>query len=152
VVSDKPYIYVASSWRNPRQPEIVAFIRSLGYEVYDFRNPEPGNTGFASYDVPSWNDPDPAVSRLALSEPVPCAAFELDFNALRRADALVMVNPCGRSAHLELGYACGRKPTIIMLEHGEKPELMYKLANCLVVDLEELEIALGTYVPLRVRA
>lgn len=33
-------IYVASSWRNPYQPEVVAALRKTGYEVYDFRNPK----------------------------------------------------------------------------------------------------------------
>lgn len=32
-------IYVASSWRNKYYPEIVAKLRMMGYEVYDFRNP-----------------------------------------------------------------------------------------------------------------
>lgn len=33
-------IYVASSWRNTHQPEVVAKLRELGHEVYDFREPE----------------------------------------------------------------------------------------------------------------
>lgn len=28
-------IYVASSWRNNRQPDVVKFLRNLGYDVYD---------------------------------------------------------------------------------------------------------------------
>ena len=31
-------IYVASSWRDPYQPEVVAALREAGHEVYDFRN------------------------------------------------------------------------------------------------------------------
>ena len=33
-------IYVASSWRNKYQPEVVAALRKAGHGVYDFRNPE----------------------------------------------------------------------------------------------------------------
>ena len=44
-------IYVASSWRNAQQPEIVEALRFEGYEVYDFRNPAPGNTGFAWSEI-----------------------------------------------------------------------------------------------------
>lgn len=40
-------IYLASSWRNAAQPGLVALLRSWGHEVYDFRNPAPGETGFA---------------------------------------------------------------------------------------------------------
>lgn len=32
-------IYVASSWHNQDQPQIVRFLRNLGHEVYDFRHP-----------------------------------------------------------------------------------------------------------------
>lgn len=39
-------IYVASSWRNNRQPDVVKFLRDLGHEVYDFKNPKPGDDGF----------------------------------------------------------------------------------------------------------
>jgi hypothetical protein len=42
-------LYVASSWRNARQPEVVARLREAGHEVYDFRNPAPGNTGFMKW-------------------------------------------------------------------------------------------------------
>lgn len=40
-------IYVASSWRNLLQPGIVVALRRCGHDVYDFRNPAPGNKGFA---------------------------------------------------------------------------------------------------------
>ncbi len=39
-------IYVASSWRNKRQPQVVEQLGKEGYEVYDFRHPAPGNDGF----------------------------------------------------------------------------------------------------------
>ena len=32
-------IYVASSWRNVFQQDVVAILRDLGHEVYDFKNP-----------------------------------------------------------------------------------------------------------------
>ena len=32
-------IYLASSWRNERQPQAVQILRDAGHEVYDFRNP-----------------------------------------------------------------------------------------------------------------
>ena len=39
-------IYVASSWRNKYQPEVVAALRKAGHEVYDFRNPKDGLLDF----------------------------------------------------------------------------------------------------------
>lgn len=38
-------VYVASSWRNQHQPQVVSFLREQGHEVYDFRHPA-GKTGF----------------------------------------------------------------------------------------------------------
>ncbi len=39
-------IYVASSWRNKYQPEVVAALRKAGHKVYDFRNPKDNPGGF----------------------------------------------------------------------------------------------------------
>ena len=41
-------IYVASSWRNQYYPAVVTRLREAGHEVYDFRNPPHGGTGFYS--------------------------------------------------------------------------------------------------------
>jgi nucleoside 2-deoxyribosyltransferase len=50
-------------------------------------------------------------------------------DALEDCDACVLVMPCGRSAHLEAGFAIGAgKPTAILISEGE-PELMYKMAR-----------------------
>ncbi len=32
-------IYLASSWRNDLQPEVLLALRDAGHAVYDFRNP-----------------------------------------------------------------------------------------------------------------
>src|SRR3546814_14380880 len=40
-------IYLASSWRNERQPAMVGLLRGWVHEVYDFRNPPHGEGGFA---------------------------------------------------------------------------------------------------------
>ena len=38
-------IYLASSWRNERQPELVRTLRQAGHEVYDFRARLTASTG-----------------------------------------------------------------------------------------------------------
>ena len=48
----KRKIYLASSWRNQQQPEVLSALRDEGYEVYDFRNPAEGQDGF------SWEELD----------------------------------------------------------------------------------------------
>jgi nucleoside 2-deoxyribosyltransferase len=123
-------IYVASSWRNDRQPKVVEILRMQGHEVYDFKNPAPGNHGFHWSEIdPNWQQWTPAQFQEALGHHVATAGFKLDMDALEACDACVLVMPSGRSAHLEAGYAIGAgKPTAILLAEGE-PELMYKMAR-----------------------
>lgn len=101
-------IYVASSWRNIYQPEVVRICRALGHEVYDFRHPGPGENGFGWHQLdPRWKEWDFKKFRKCLKKPRAQHSFALDMNALREADACLMVYPCGRSASLELGFAVG---------------------------------------------
>ena len=132
-------IYVASSWRNPKQPKIVEGLRGAGHEVYDFRNPVAGSNGFHwSWIDEDWINWSPEEFKKALEHPVARQGFCLDWDAMRWADACVMVLPCGRSAHLESGYFVGaKKPLIILLAPGE-PELMYKMANHVSLDLSDI--------------
>jgi hypothetical protein len=102
-------IYVASSWRNTQQPEVVRALRTDGHLVYDFRNPREGNDGFRWLEIdPDWEKWTPEQYRAALDHPVAKRGFASDFDAMKWADTFVLVLPCGRSAHLELGWACGQ--------------------------------------------
>ncbi len=135
-----PKVYVASSFRNLRQPAVVKALRKAGFEVYDFRHPAPGERGFAWAEVdPGWKRWDVETFREALDHPVALYGFRLDFNALRECDCCVLVNPCGRSAHLEAGFAIGSgKPVFLLLQEGDEPELMYLMAGELCVNMDEL--------------
>lgn len=135
-------IYVASSWRNAHQPGIVQALRAAGHEVYDFRNPAPGDNGFAwselDRDWLTWT-PEQYLERLE-SHPRAAAGYAADKAALDWSDACVLVLPCGRSAHLELGYAIGERKQTAILLHPDKfePELMYLLADLRTSDLDEI--------------
>jgi hypothetical protein len=64
--------------------------------------------------------------------------FERDMGAPGECYALVMVQPCGRSAALELGWAAGAgKRTIVLLADGE-PELMLKMADHFCLNVSEV--------------
>jgi hypothetical protein len=132
-------IYVASSWRNERQPEVVEQLRAAGHGVYDFRHPAPGNDGFHWSEIdPDWKGWTPEQFIEALDHPVAEAGFGHDWNAMRWADACVLVMPCGRSAHLEAGYFVGaHKRLVILLSDGE-PELMYSMAYAVCADMGEV--------------
>jgi hypothetical protein len=133
-------IYVASSWRNRDQPTVVQALRDVGHHVYDFRHPAPGDDGFRWAEIdPAWETWTPAQYRAALTHPLAQVGFAQDRLALQMADATVLVLPCGRSAHLELGYAAGlgQRTAVLMLEPSEA-ELMYLLCDRVCLNLDEL--------------
>ena len=135
--------YVASSWRNERQPEVVRALELAGHKVYDFRHPHMGpgrrGQGFHWSEIdPDWKAWTPVQFREALENPRAVDGCASDLAGMAWADACVMVMPCGRSAHLELGWSIGfRKLTLILLSDGE-PELMYRLAHHLCLDVDEV--------------
>lgn len=144
-------IYVASSWRNNRQPLVVQKLRAAGHEVYDFRNPHQtgqdrgrAGRGFQWSDIdPGWQDWTPLGFREALKHPLAEAGFGSDMDALDWCEVCVLVLPCGRSAHLEAGYAKGDgKLTFAILTDGE-PELMYRMFDGICLNTEEVLAALA---------
>lgn len=128
-------IYVASSWRNLIYPGIVLALRRCGHDVYDFRNP-PNKSGFG------WEQVNPAYQRgglasvedyrTMLAHPIVAAGYESDIGAVRAADCVVYVLPCGRSASFEFGYAMGMgKPGYVVWFGDHEPDLMFRGAKIL---------------------
>lgn len=135
----KRRIYVASSWRNELQPEVVERLKEIGHDVYDFRHPKEGDDGFhwSEIDV-DWKRWTPEEYRESLKHPLAISGFNKDYSAMEWADTCILVMPCGRSAHIEAGYFNGAgKELYILLSDGE-PELMYKMADKIFTDLNEL--------------
>ena len=141
-------IYVASSWKNQRQPLVVALLREWGHDAYDFRNPNPGDKGFnwgwlgpKSLSPESWS---PSEYLDVLEDPLVEGAFRHDLNAMDWAEACVLVLPCGRSAHFEAGWFAGKgKPVIGLLEQDKvDPEIMHKMMY-LVQNVESLQRTLA---------
>lgn len=138
-------IYLASSWRNPYQPTLVAQLRSSGHQVYDFRNP-PHSTGFKWSDIglDAKECTAEQYRHALLTHPRAAQGFNADFSAMRWADTCVLLLPSGRSAHLELGWMAGAgKRTLILTRDGEEPELMALLADQICISVDELIGALA---------
>lgn len=135
-------IYVASSWRNGRQPYLVEELRARGHEVYDFRHPAQGDDGFGwrqlgMGDHQGWTGP---LLRVALNHPIAQKAFNADAGALARADCCVLLYPCGNDAHMEAGWAKGAgKLLVILYADGiADPGLMDLYADRICVNDGEL--------------
>ena len=130
IANRRTRVYVASSWRNRWQPDVVHALTTLGFHVYDFRNP-PGRAGFAWGAIdPAWQAWTVEQFTAHLGHPDAIAGYAADMAGLSRADVCVLVLPCGRSAHLEAGWAAGRGiPLIIYSPEPCEPELMYRMAT-----------------------
>jgi hypothetical protein len=121
-------VYVASSWKKTTNHiEIVEALRKAGHDVFDYR-----------YEGFSWSQIDPDLTKdrenwwfACRCNPIATHAFAKDMNALDDAEAVVMVLPCGKSAHMELAYAIGAGKIGIILANKERdePELLYDMAD-----------------------
>ncbi len=138
-------IYVASSHKNTIQPGVVRRLRAEGHEVFDFRNPawksgeaqEPAAPLPRAFPgVPAWTA---LLAKAAHRSPSAQSVLRTDMAALEKADTLVLVLPCGRGAHQELGWAIAKNKRIyILLADGEAPDLMHGMI--LMPDEDEFEI------------
>jgi hypothetical protein len=135
------------------QPAIISMLDAAGIDNYDFRNP-PNGKGFGwSELMPSFdiNNQQADVEEYleALNNPRAIEAFHSDFDAMTKADAFILVLPCGRSAHLEMGWAAGAgKRTAVLLDPDEEfqhvvPELMYKMCDLVTDNMLALLAWLG---------
>lgn len=133
-------IYLASSWRNDEQQNVLWALQGAGHKVYDFKNPSPSQGGFSwSFIDPNWENWTAAEYREALKSDVAQKGFALDLNAMVWADTCVLLLPCGRSAHLEMGWMIGAgKRSIILTRDGEEPELMALLADKICISIDEV--------------
>lgn len=123
-------VYIASSWRNRLYETLREQIKQLGHEVLDWQRGE--------QPLPSWTAASeefadavkhgywPAkLAKKALEHPRAKEAHKLSADLLQKADALLLLTPCGRSAHYEAGIAEARGlPRAIYLSDGVEPEVM----------------------------
>ena len=177
-------IYVASSWRNTYQQDVVAKLRKLGHEVYDFRGlgdgfggeltctdcaeavsklkykndgsaggyfehcpVHRGSGGFSWREVdPDWENWPADVERYrrGLDHPRAVEGFSRDMDALKACDACVMVMPCGPSASMEMGWACGAKKLVaVYMPAIREPDLMVKMADLVTTQWTAIEVWLN---------
>jgi hypothetical protein len=131
------------------QPAICAMLKAAGIDHYDFRNPA-GNTGFHWSEVmPSYEKGSNGVVEFkeykqALSHQRSQEGFRSDWDAMHRATHFILLLPCGRSAHLEAGWAVGAgKLVSIYLDDPCTPELMYLMADLITDNIMDLLFWLG---------
>jgi len=131
-------VYVASSWRNTFQPEVVKVLRADGHDVYDFKDSE----GFHWSEVdPEWQNWPSDIPKYLAGLNHPCAerGFERDMDALRGCEVCVYVMPCGPSASMEMGWAVGAgKRVVVYIPGVREPDLMVKMAHLVTDSIEQV--------------
>lgn len=75
-----------------------------------------------------------------LADPIALDGFQKDMHALAKCDLCVLVLPCGKSAHLEAGWAArdDDKNVIVYIPKLEEAELMYLMLGPIVDSKEDL--------------
>lgn len=139
-------LYTASSWRNKNYPDIVAKLKRAGFEVYDFQQAisTTGKDVAFNWDQidPKWEIWSNREFVEALRNPLAENAFKSDREAMERADACILILPCGKSAHIEAGYMKGLGKKLYILLDSSRPELTYSISDGIFDSITDLIVKL----------
>lgn len=135
-------LYVASSWRNTDYAVTIEALRELGHEIWDWRNPPTGGTGFRWTDVASdyaGGEVDTDTYRNMLLHPAAEVGYASDRKGMEWCECGVLLLPSGISAHTEAGWIRGYgKQVFVLRPYPTVPDLMYKLFNGVFGTMNEL--------------
>ena len=115
-------IYLASSWKNKKEVLVLAErLETEGFEVDAFCRATDKRYAFHWSEL--VDDEDELANYDAiemLADPRTQRAFKEDKKWLDWSDTVIMLMPCGRSSHLEGGYAKGKDKLLYI--YGEFPK------------------------------
>jgi len=126
-------IYIASSWKNQKAVLALAeYLERYGFEVDAFCRSS--DTRYAFHWSELVDNEDDLANYDAvemLADPRTKRAFKEDRKWLDWSDCVIMLMPCGRSSHLEAGYAKGQGKLLYI--YGDFPkgefDVMYGFAD-----------------------
>jgi len=126
-------IYIATSWKNEELAKRVAgTLRLDDHEVDCFCDPRTGRYVFHWSELVEHEEDLKNYDAISfLEDKRTQKAFMVDRAHLDWCDAVVMIHPCGKSAHLEAGYAKGAGKLLFMWGKFPKGEfdVMYGFAD-----------------------
>ena len=151
-------IYIASSWRNGFQQQLVQELRKRGHKVYDFRHP------YGRNDAPVWESVSITQNlrsaykekclngkdfKRMLLDRLSVERFNEHFSAMQDADTCILLLPAGRSSHIEAGHMNGMGKRVFVMDTSKEvtPELMYLALDDYFSDFEELYKAVDKPIP-----
>lgn len=128
-------IYLTGSLENPKVPAVAAELRRDEHEVFDdwFASGPDADKRWREYEEGRGRSYEIALVGKAATN-----VFQFDKYNLDWADAIVMMLPAGKSAHMELGYGIGSgKISAILLDDSVPPkwDVMYRFAGVVTSDI-----------------
>lgn len=135
----KLQVYLAGSLRNPRVPIIAMDLRAAGYDVMDdwYAAGATADDSWQAYETARGHSYEEALRGRAAQN-----TFLFDKAHLDLSDLLIAVLPCGKSAHLEMGYFVGQGKPVFILQEGVQGrfEIMPNFVTKVFNSLEELQL------------
>lgn len=122
-------IYLIGSLRNPAIPALAKRLSDMtGKRIFaDWYAAGP-------HADDAWRDYEKGrglTFEKALNEPAAENVFAFDKRHLEASQAVVLVAPAGKSAHMELGWCLGKGiPGAILLDSPDRWDVMYRFADC----------------------
>lgn len=133
----KSSIYVIGSLRNREITKVSAQLRNVGHVVWDAwvaAGPE-ADDYWRDYEQEQGHDMAEALKGLAAQN-----VFYFDKGLIDLADIGVLIMPCGKSGHLELGYmaAQGKRTYVLLDAPPERFDVMAQFATGVYERVEDL--------------
>lgn len=125
-------LYIGGSLRNPDVLEIAKLVNADYPQISVFAD----WMCAGPHADDAWRDYEKSMGFTyieALLRPAAKNVFQFDKKHLDISDAFLLVLPCGRSAHMELGYMVGTgKSTCVLIDDPERWDVMYQFADTVV--------------------
>jgi hypothetical protein len=115
--------FVASRWRNKDSVfALVDQLRAKGKTVHNFMEDDPYHS--------SDDDPEETMKAFEATEnwkntQMLKDIFKKDMDALKDSEALILLLPAGKSAHIEAGVAYGMNKRTILIGEQKEAESLY---------------------------
>ncbi len=121
--------FIASRWRNKDLVlDLTQKIRNKGKIVYCFIEGDGNN--YDLKDLKGEKTPDEFMKQFEsipdwVNNPKVKDVFEVDMNALKDSETLILLLPSGKSAHMEAGVAYGLGKKCIVVGELKETESLY---------------------------
>ena len=125
-------IYIATSWKNSSHALGMALeLREKGHEVDCFCDDSAGRFIFNINEIDDYKK---LTNLEFLHQEKAIKAFEENKKWIEWCDTVIMLLPCGKSSHLEAGYAKGIGKEVIIIGSFPKGDfdVMYGFADFLL--------------------